>query len=69
MICQLHIFIHKTEYNARNTINYYTIIRQDIDAVCAENYCMKIIMDIISYFTCTIFGKYFVYCGLNIRVY
>ena len=59
MICQLHIFIHKTEDNARHTINYCKSIRQDNDTVCEEKYYMKIIMDIILYFICTHFWKIF----------
>ena len=53
----------------RHPLNFCKNIRQDNDIVCAENYCMKIIMDIISYFICTIFWKIFVYCGFNTVVY
>ena len=59
MRCQLHRFIYKTEDNFGHQINYCTGISQDNDKVCAERYCMKIIMDIISYFICTNFGKFF----------
>ena len=61
-MCQLHILLHKIENIARHPIIFCTIIRQDNDIVCAENYCMKIIMFIISYFICTNFWK--IFCAL-----
>ena len=69
MRCQLHGFIHKTEDNARHPINYCTSIRKYNDTVCAEKYCIKIIMDINSYFICTNFWKifcklWFQYCSI-----
>ena len=57
--CQLNRFLHKTEDNTRHPIKYCTGIRQDNDTVCAENYCMKIIMCIISHFICTNLGNLF----------
>ena len=69
MRCQLHRFIHKTEENAIHSIKQCTSIRQDNDTVCVEKYCMKTIMDIISYFICTNFWKifcifWFQYCSI-----
>ena len=69
MRCQLHRFFHKTEEYARHPINYFTSIRQDNDTLCAENYCMVIIMHIIYYFICTNFWKifcvlWFQYCSI-----
>ena len=69
MRCQLHRLLHKTEYNTIYPIKYCTSISQEKDTVRAENYCMKIIMYIISYFICTHFWKYFLYCGFNTVLY
>ena len=59
MICHLHRFLHKKEDIERHLINYCTSIRQDNNTVCAENYCMKIIMYITSFFICATFWKIF----------
>ena len=59
MRCQLHIFLHKIKDNEIHPINYCTSISQDNDTVRAENYCMKNIMYMISYFICTNFWKIF----------
>ena len=65
MRCKLHRFPNKAEYNSRHLIKYFTSIRQDNNTVCEENYCMKIIMYIIPYFTCTSFWNIFLYCIFN----
>ena len=59
MIYQLHKFLHKTEESLRHPINYCTSISQDNDTICAERYCMNIIMYIISYLICTNVWKIF----------
>ena len=69
MRCQLHILLHITKDNSGQKINYCTIIRQDNSRVCSENYSMKIIMCMISYFICTNFWKifcilWFQYCSI-----
>ena len=69
MRCQLHKFLHKKEYYTRHPISYFPSIKQNNDTVCAKNYCMQLIMYIISYFICTNFWKYFVYCAFNTVLY
>ena len=61
--------LHRLLENTIHPINYCTSIKQDNDIVCAEKYCMKIIMHIISYFICTNFWKifyilWFQYCSI-----
>ena len=69
MRCQLHRSLRKTEEITRYPIKYFTSIRQGNNTVFTENYGMKIIMHIISYFICTNVKKivcilWFQYCSI-----
>ena len=67
--CQMHIFLHKTEYNEVHPIIIVQVSSRTRIQYVQKNIVWKLSCTLFLILYVLFFAKYFVYCGFNNVVY